>query len=113
MHSNDGFSPRNDITINNFLKDIENEFKLLDAYRSVNPTGQDTTYHLASGLDRIYVPAEYHEGKVAHLEESLEFSDHKATIVAIHRRGKRKETLSHWKFKNSLLQTALFVELIS
>lgn len=103
----------------NFLEEIERNFNLVDAYRTLEPMGRDTTmvhrsYPVSTRLDRVYAPNHFYISRVSHLEETLEYTDHKAVLVTLDIKNKEiKRKSSHWKFNNSLLEIPLFVELVS
>ena len=106
---------------NNWLDNTINHFGLVDAYRSQNPSGRETTLaHVSSQatsrLDRFYVQKEGHIEKIVHIGETLEFTDHKAVLISISAFCGKQNTHKkspHWKLNNSLLDNPLYTKHIT
>ena len=104
----------------NFLDNTLRLFHLVDAYRTKYRRGQDTTferktYQATSRLDRFYIPMEETVAKVAHLRETLEYTDHKAVVVTLtpaSGSAERHRGSPHWKFNNSLLRSEFYTNTI-
>jgi exonuclease III len=118
-----GSIDRQDANVNNrnkqWLANILHTFLLVDAYRIVNPTGQDTTYVHASytaksRLDMFYVPENKKIAMVYHLKETLGYTDHKAVYVRLTESETdhaRQRGSPHWKLNNSLLKSEFYTKI--
>ena len=92
------------------LQTLIDTLKLKDSYREVH-THQHTTntthtiraVNRSVRLDRFYVSENDKVTQCKHLEQALDFTDHKAVIIKINANFQQKRHSPHWKFNNSLL----------
>ena len=66
------------------LQTLLDSYNLVDIFEETNPDSTDTTHSAtvtktSHRLDRLYTNKKFHFGKVLHLKETLNFTDHRAS----------------------------------
>lgn len=98
------------------LKHIIQTYNLKDCYRIINPQTHitDTTNKTPgmdrhARIDRVYVGNIDRVQQYKHINETLNFTDHKATFVTLNGNTVHPNKNPHWKFNDSLLENKEYI----
>ncbi len=101
------------------LNQIIAQHNLKDAYRTQNPLGTATTHthkqtNSSARLDRYYIPTSNTHYETEHLNDTLNYTDHKAVKLTIGQNtNTQRPTNTTWKFNNRLLENTEYVKTIT